>query len=392
MPPLPAEPKGRSPGGPAGPRRWLFLVAHDREDPRVTGGDLLATDLAEALAARGDEVELWSSRHSGRPLNERVNGVRVHRLPPQGLLAPSIWAHFLAGRARGFHAVVEQVVGSQRLPFLARMFSPIPTLGVWYQDNVPLFEAAYRGRTLRQSARFLQRMLLLVYSRGPLLTCSTTSARWLEGRGIAPDRIGLFYPRVNRAGPNGALPPFSQRENLFVVIGNFRATKRFEEALEVLREVRRGGVDARCALVGRANDPVYLDRLRALAQAPDLRGSVDILVDLSEAAKFELLLRAKALTVHSPIEGFGWTVIEAGRQGVPAVVNPGVPEDARGSEGGAVVVPFGDVRAYARAVSLWMTSPELWSQASRAARRHSERFSGSVLTSDLRDFLARTFP
>ncbi len=388
----PAATNAAKVGGPTRARSWLFLAAHDPAHPHATGGDLLAFDLAEALAGRGDDVEIWCSRHRKLPTKATLRGVKVRRFPPGRMLPLTIRGALLVGRGRRFHVIVEQVVGTQRFPFLARLFSSKPTLGIWYQDNVPLFDAVFRGSVTRWLARALQRVLLVVYAKGPVLTCSQTSSRWLAAQGIPSERIGLFYPRVNLPPGAKAPPPFVARENLFVVIGNFRPTKRFEEALEVLREVRRRGVDARCAIVGRTNDLPYLERIRALAEAPDLRGSVDLLPDLGEEEKFALLLRAKVLTVHSPIEGFGWTLLEAGRQGVPAVVNSGVPEEARGSEGGTQVVPFGDVGAYADAVAGWMTSAPRWTDASSATRQHAAMFAGSVLTSELLEFLARTFP
>lgn len=382
-PPSPTESQSRV----RRPRRWLFLVSHDRVHPACTGGDALVVLLAEALAARGDEVALWTSRAPGRADREVVQGVSVRRFTSGPLLAPSMWAALLGGGAGGADRIVEQVICSQRIPFLARLLSPRPTVGVWYQDNVPLFRAQYGGGPSLALAKALQRWLLLVNQRGALLTCSGTSRAWLLEHGVDRKDVEMLYPRVPLPAELPSSPPFEGREDRFAVIGNFRPTKRFEEAVEVLRALRERVPSAKLTLMGRANDLRYLRTVRELVARSGLERSIEVLVDRGDREKFELLGRCKALTVHSPIEGFGWTVIEAGAMGTPAVVNPGTPEDPLGSGPGAVRVRFGDVAGYARALERWMRSAEEWSRASQDARASASRYTGSALTPELARFL-----
>ena len=357
------------------PLSFLILAAHDRAHPGVTGGDLHLQGIAEELASAGGVVSMWTSRAPGLPSQERVNGVDLRRWNGGALFPLRVrfrgWLH----GAQGFDVVLEQVIGSLRLPFRARRWAKERAVGFWYQDNRPLFRAAFRSSLLVAAADRLQKDLLRSYGQGPLLVPSETTRSWLLSQGVPAEGVAVSHPQV--ALPEGAartVRPYRERADRFVVIGNFRPIKRFEEAVEVLRRLRQDVPEAEAILLGRPQDPAYLKRLREVALSPELAGHLRIIVGAGEEEKFELLSRSKALTVHSPIEGFGWTVPEAGAMGVPAVVNPGVPHDLDVEGAGLVRVPAGDVDAYVRTLARWMRDEEEWQRASSSAFEGSRKF------------------
>lgn len=372
--------------GPA--RRALFLLAHDRRHPSVTGGDEYGQQLAEALAHDGWKVSLWSSDGPGLAREEETGGVLVRRAPLGVPLTLWMWGEFLAGRAGPFDAVVEQVVASQRWPFLAKLWTPSRAVGLWFQDNRPLFEAAYPPGIRRALASSLQAILLVLYARGPVITTSERSRQWLQEKGVVGDRVALSYPRVVPPPDGGGkLPSFGERRDRFVAIGNFRPTKRFEEALEVLALLRAELPSAEAVVLGRPQDEAYLGRLRALAAQKGLGEHVQFLVGVDDVHKREVLASAKALTVHSPIEGFAWTVPEAGSLGVPAVVNPGVPSEVVEDGVAGARVPFGDPAAFARTLARWMRSEATWTPLSEGARRSAARFATPGVSETVRALL-----
>jgi glycosyltransferase involved in cell wall biosynthesis len=364
------------------------LASRDSQNPRAAGGERLLQQLAEAIATCGDEVTFWTSQAPGRPTSERYRGVEILRLAPPGLLAPAVWAGLALGRAARFDLIIEEALGGERVPFFAKVWTPSRSVGMWYQDFRPLFAAQLgSGRAARWAGR-LQELLLRLYRSGPVLTCSERSRGWLVSRAIPPGQIGLVYPRLEGVPTTSPLS-FVARRNRFVSIGNFRPTKRFEEALAVLRGVRRTVPDAELVLIGRPLDDAYLGRLRELASAPDLKGAVHFIVGATELEKFGTLSLAKALTVHSPIEGFGWTVPEAGSCGVPAVVGPGVPEDVLRPGVSGEVVPFGNVDAYVRVLVDWFRSSDHWQARSDQALHLAQKFVAPTLTPELARFLAQ---
>ena len=367
--------------------RILVLVARDWRHPRAAGGDRHIGLLARELAAAGFDVTLWGATDPSLPRAETCDGVQVRRLAPPRLLAPVVWARLRFRSRPGPSLIIEEVMGGERTPFLARLWSPIPTVGFWYQDNRPLFADQY-GPVARRLAGVVQALLLLVYRHGYLLTPSRGSEEWLIGQGVAPHRVAVFFVRADPAGLADASRPFSERRDRIVSVGNFRPLKRFEEAIAVLVEVLRHHPGAELVLIGRREDPNYLADLRRKVQLQGVQARVRFAVDIPEAEKYRLLSEAKVLTIHSHIEGFGLTLCEAGLCGVPAVVNPGVPDDAFREGVSGWRLPFGDVAGYARACTRLLREEETWNRLSRGAIETARPYTSSGLDSKVVQLLS----
>ncbi|MDE1836398.1 MAG: glycosyltransferase family 4 protein [Euryarchaeota archaeon] len=361
------------------PLRILFVASRDSQHPVAAGGERLLQLLAEELAARGHAVSFWSAGHASLPRRETHRGVRVERIGRTRFFAPFVWVRFVLLPRGHFDVVIEEGMGGERVPFLAVFLFRGPTVGALFQDHRPLIRTMYGGSSLVvRTGLMLQKVLLWAYQDGPLLTCSKATRDWLVSEGVPGARVGVIYPRV-RLPPGVLARPWSERENAIVSIGNFRPTKRFEEAIEVVGRLRQEVPSATLHLVGRPYHQEYLSHLERRAAAAELQGAVRFHLSATEEEKYSLLARAKALVVHSPVEGFGWTIPEAGLVGTPTVANPGVPKDALDPGVSGEVVPFGDVAEYVRVLSRWMCSEEAWRPFSEGARHSAQRFTAPVL-------------
>jgi glycosyltransferase involved in cell wall biosynthesis len=80
------------------------------------------------------------------------------------------------------------------------------------------------------------------------------------------------------------------------------------------------------------------------------------------------LNRAHLLVNPSPKEGWGLTVVEASACGVPVVASdrPGLRDSLRDGETG-LLVPYGDVAAFAEASLRILENRSLWDRLSRGA-------------------------
>ena len=298
--------------------RVLVIAARDDRNPLSAGGDQHTNLLARQLASAGHSVVLLTSRHPDLPLREEVGSLVIERVAPHRLLAPVVWAKLLAGFGTGFDLVVEDLITGERLPFFARVLARNRTVGFWFQDNRPLFAIAY-GPLGRRAAGAVQALLMWLYQSGPVLVPSTTTRDWVLSQGVPGNRVEVYHRSTVR--PVWADPgvPFDRRENRFVVIANFRSYKRMEEAIEALELLLQSVPDARLTLLGRPDDPAYLAELRDRARRISASDAVDFEVGVSDERKFSILNQSKALTVHSPIEGLAWSLVEAGLSGVPVL-------------------------------------------------------------------------
>ncbi len=366
--------------------RILVLAARDDQNPLSAGGDQHTTLLARQLAAAGHTVTLVTSKPASLPVRETSGALEILRIAPHRLLAPVVWARLLVGLGRRYDLIVEDLVTGERLPFFARVLGGRPTVGFWFQDNRPLFQIAY-GPIGASLAGMLQSALLWLYRTGDLIVPSEGTKDWLVTQGLAATQIQVYHRTT--PPPSAAKPdlPFAARENRFVVVANFRAYKRMEEAIDVLSLLRRDVPTAQLTLLGRPDEPAYLARLQRKSREMQLADVVAFEVGVSDERKFELLSRSKALTVHSPIEGLAWSIVEAGLSGVPVVVSRGVPADTvRPGESG-LIVPEGGAPAFAEILRDWMRDAATWNRFSEGNRRLATQFVGTTLPAEVDAFL-----
>lgn len=367
----------------------LVVVARDADHPDAAGGDLHVALLANELSREGHDVTVWCSGAPGLRRTADSGGVLVKRLAPSRLLAPAVWFRFLTGAARAYDVVLEEVIGGERIPFLGIVLSGRPCTGMWYQDNRPLFRASY-GRAGVALATLAQAVLLRLYRGSYLITPSRASREWLIGSGVPPDRVVVHSPKVLGGRSKDSLPAFSARRNRFVTIGNIRPLKRFEEAIEVLQSLANRVPDAELVILGRRDDNEYLSVLKQRADASPVRTRISFMLNATEEEKFALLRSAKALTIHSPVEGFGWTTLEAGVSGVPIVANQGTPEDAVQEGINGTRLTFGDVEAYSLTLARLMTDEVEWSRFSAGATKSADRFTDAPASPEVEWILRRS--
>ncbi|MCI4338648.1 MAG: glycosyltransferase family 4 protein [Thermoplasmata archaeon] len=337
--------------------------------------------LAEDLLLAGHSVTCWSAGSPGLPATEELRGVVRERTASSLLFAPAVWARLLGGEGRRFDVIVEEVIGGERWPFLAWLLSSTPSVGMWYQDNRPLFAFTY-GKLGGLLAGGVQSFLLRAFRGRYLLTPSQATRSWLLSSGIPAGHVGVHHPMVRLHSSGAVQRPYAERDDLFVCIGKFQALKRFEEAVQVHELLTRRVPAARLTLLGREDDAGYLRSVRERIRRSSKPDQIQLLLNASDEQKFQLLSRAKALTIHSPIEGFGWTVPEAGLCGVPTIANEGTPSDAVREGINGRKLRFGDAEGYAELLQLWMTDAAAWQPYSAGAIEVAREFATEKQTMD----------
>jgi len=366
----------------------LVIVARDSSHPAAAGGDRHMTLLASQLAERGDSVTLLTAGHPTLPAHEQRGNLRIERVGTARLMFPLVWIRELTSYHGRFDVVLEEAMGGERAPFLGRFLSGSPTMGFWYQDNRSLISVMY-GRAAAKVGGWVQDLLLRAGRTGYAIGNSRFTAEWLVSRGFEPDRVAVSFPVIDPSLAPKLLPSFNQRHNRITTIGNIRSTKRFEEALEVLRRVRAIVPDAELDIIGREPDARYLERLRKIALQGGIASAVRFHISASDEEKFSVLSQSKVLTIHSPIEGLGWTVLEAGLCGVPTVGNVGVSPDALKEGVNGVRLRFGDVHAYAQSIVQLFGDEARWKALSDGAQQVASEFTAGPLNQGVIDLMRR---
>lgn len=145
------------------------------------------------------------------------------------------------------------------------------------------------------------------------------------------------------------VPPISARLPLFqkspvrppdgtplriLMLGRIVPHKRIEHGIQMLADLRRGGLDAVLDVVGSCHNAVYAGYLQEQALSLGVTDSVHMWGMLSDPEVAERFAQASLLLVASEHEGFCVPVLEAMHLGVAAVVR----EDTAAGEVGAEAV------------------------------------------------------
>jgi glycosyltransferase involved in cell wall biosynthesis len=251
-----------------------------------------------------------------------------------------------------------------------------PPLGVavpWVQtlhDVIPLAYpgAGYRAERLRWRARGR-----LIRSADAVIADSShtadDAARWL---GLDPSRVSVVHlgvdPRFQPPAERGLA-----RSPYLLFVSAYGPHKGYEEAFELISALAERGLPHRLKVVGtiaRRTQALVRRQSSAVAHAD----RIDLLGVVAFDQLLELYQQAEAVVVTSRYEGFGLPAVEAMATGTPLVAfaNSSLPEVVGA---GGVLVPDGDVDAFAAAVATIAGDRRRWDELSAAGLARSAHFS-----------------
>jgi glycosyltransferase involved in cell wall biosynthesis len=330
-----------------------ILIALTYYRPHVSGLTIYAERLARGLARRGHAVTVLTSRFAPHlPLEERVDGVRIVRVPVARKVSKGVIMPSFAVRAAA--CIRDADVVNVHMPqFEAALLTALARLRrrpvvLTYQCDLCLPRGVV-NRIVEASLRPLNRAA----ARGAhaIVTTSDDYARHSAFLSRYGAKLHAIAPPVDLAPPDEeATAALVRRWQLDrgICIGfaaRFAAEKGVEYLLRALPRIRDAAPDARVIFTGAYKDTVgeeaYWQRLQPLLDAQ--RDHV-VFLDLLPAAampSFFALCDVIAVTSLNSTEAFGMVQVEAMLCGTPVVATdlPGVREPVRRTGMGRIVPP-----------------------------------------------------
>ena len=349
----------------------LAVNWRDIRDPFGGGAEQHLHHILAGAAAAGHEVELVVAGYGGAPADDEIDGIRIHRRghwAVANLALPPVVRSLL--RRRHYDLLVEDI---NKIPF----YTPL------YKGDVPLLAIVPHlfGTTVYREANPLlatyvytaERLLPRVYRDVDFEVISVSTRDDLIARGLAPDRVQVVHCGLDHARFELANPPPRSPTPLVVTWSRLRRYKSIHVAIAAFVKIRNQLPEARLLIVGRGPDE---RRLRKLVGKLGLSDSVVFAGYLPWDELVRVLHTAHVFLNPSPKEGWGLTVIEANRCGLPVVASdrPGLRDSVREGQTG-MLVPYGDSDAFAREALRLLTDTELWRAYSAAAKRWAADFS-----------------
>lgn len=337
--------------------------------PTVGGSGVVATEVANALAARGHEAHLISYDRPGR-LRRGIPGLRFHqvavsayplfRYPPYDL---ALATRMLEVREEAhidlFH--VHYAIPHAVSAFLARSMCGgcLKFVTTLHGTDITVVGS---DRAYLRPTRFAIEQSDAVTAVSRYLADETHLVFGVK----QPVEVVPNFVDTERFRP-GPGPRWHQRpdhERVLVHASNFRPVKRIADVVRAFAAIQRE-VPAKLVLIG--DGP---DREHAMAVAADLgcQHKVEYLGMLDNL--HEVLPQADLFLSASETESFGLSMLEAMSCGVPCVsTDVGGVAEVLGETGR--LTPFGDPEAMARAALPLLENPSMHTELSQLARRRA---------------------
>ncbi|WP_018683055.1 glycosyltransferase family 4 protein [Actinokineospora enzanensis] len=309
----------------------LILNWRDIRHPQAGGAELYAHQVARRWVAAGVKVTWLTSRPPGASAREVIDGVQVLRRGGTFSVYPAAAAALLR-----FGGLFDAVVDCQNgIPFFAPAFVPGSAAVVQVVHHVHQDQfGVHFGRSMAGVGRFLEGPASRrVYGERAMVAVSPSTRRDMR------TRLGVRGPvfvvpngneaAVDRAGPRDPEPTL-------VLVSRLVAHKRVDRLVRALPEVIEAVPNLRVEVIG---DGQARRALELLVGELGLRSRVRLRGRLSDERRDELMRRAWLTTSTSQGEGWGCTVLEAARFGVPclAVAAAGIDDSVRHGRTGWVV-------------------------------------------------------
>jgi glycosyltransferase involved in cell wall biosynthesis len=303
----------------------LCLNWRDTRHPEGGGSERYIEQIAEGLAALGDDVTIFCAAHRRARSDESVNGVRFRRRG--GRL--TIYLHALWYVLRHRADVVIDVQNG--MPFFSVLVARCPVIVLVHHVHREQWRVVL-PRLLAGFGWWIESWLApRLYRNCQYVTVSEVTRHELASLGVRPERITVVpngtspTPPMTGGDSSDAAPEEpghpgpvgpDRSEPALVTVCRLVPHKRVEHAIEALHRLTDRWPRLRLHVVG---DGWWSEHLAAYARERGVDDRVIMHGYLDEQAKHDVLSRAWLHLCPSLKEGWGIVVMEAAAHRVPTV-------------------------------------------------------------------------
>ncbi|WP_053615534.1 glycosyltransferase family 4 protein [Nocardiopsis sp. NRRL B-16309] len=376
------EPPAADPGPRLDGVRLVMINWRDPWQSAAGGAEEYAWRISRHLAGRGAIVTFLTSREPHQARVETKDGIVIRRMGGRFTVYPRVMA-WLALWRREYHLAFDCMNG---IPFLSRLVLRRRTRVVSVVHHVhDLQFNAYFPAPLAWFGRFMESAVASrVYRDCTTVTVSESS------RAAMRDKLGWRAPIeiIHNGGVPAPLPvpsqlpartadgdggPAAAGAPAIVSLGRLVVQKRVSRVVGLAAGLRASHPGLRVHIIGRGPEG---EHLAEQIERDDLADAVRLHGFLPEADKNRLLASCDLHVTASEFEGWGLTVIEAARLGVPTVAYDvdGLRDSVRDGETGWLVREGEDLADVVDRALKELSDPRRAAEVRRACRAWADQF------------------
>ena len=346
----------------AGLRNIHVLAWRDLVDIEAGGSEVHAAKIISLWAEAGLDVTMRTSYAQGHPYTGERDGYRVVRKHGRFMVFPTAVLAELSGSHGKRDGLVEIWNG---VPFLSPLWASGPKVTWIHHVHRDMWEMVLEPSLAKAGKFFEHRIAPPLYRKTPIVTLSESSRHELiEYLGLGPDQISVVAPGIDeRFTPAGDKSPVP----LVVAVGRLMPSKRFDEMINAMVEVRRDVPDANLVIVG---DGYERPALEAQVAALGAGSWIRIAGKVSDDELLGLYRQAWLVASASIAEGWGMTLTEAAACGTPAVASDiAGHRDAVANGLSGILTP--DFRSFVESITAVLSGGPLREELSTGALKHA---------------------
>jgi glycosyltransferase involved in cell wall biosynthesis len=206
-----------------------------------------------------------------------------------------------------------------------------------------------------------------------IIAISDSTMELLAKSGASSEKLRKVYLGIDTQDVDRLMDPYYQnRDGAILSVGRIIRRKRHEDAIRAFSVLAREIRHLRLRIAGSIVDEKYFQELKRLVSDLGLSERVEFLGLRDDVP--QLMQQSHALVHCAESEGFGWVVVEAMTVGLPVIASAADgPRDIINDQQTGLLVPTGNVSAYAEALRKVLYQPAFCRELSANARASVEK-------------------
>jgi glycosyltransferase involved in cell wall biosynthesis len=346
----------------AGIERVHVLAWRDLVDIEAGGSELHAARVLSLWAEAGLDVSMRTSYAQGHPYEGSRDGYRIVRKHGRFMVFPTTVVSELLGGLGPRDGIVEIWNG---VPFLTPVWARGPRSTWIHHVHRDMWEMVLEPGLAKAGKFFEHRIAPPLYRRTPIVTLSESSrTEIIDYLGLSAAKVRVVPPGIDeKFHPSGA----KSTTPLVVAVGRLMPSKRFEDLIAAMANVRTAVPNAELVIVGDGYErPTLEEQIATLGANSWIR----LAGRVSDEELLSLYRRAWLVASASIAEGWGMTLTEAAGCGTPSVATDIAGHRDSVSPGLSGLLARSP-REFTEQITAVLTDPSLRDQLSSGALQHA---------------------